>query len=125
MNTHRFRSSEILALVCTAMPMAGSASAPAEPIAGGQPDVGPFRLESALWSEPYSGPLGAPKGAQRAVLGVDPKTKGETYYAHFPGDYVVIPPNVNHGLVGTAEDVYILIRRDGLSDQHFVEPLLA
>jgi quercetin dioxygenase-like cupin family protein len=159
MTTRRFRSSEILALVGTAMLMVGSASAPADPIAGRQPDVGPFRLESAPWSEPYSGPLGVPKGAQRAVLGVDPKTKGETYYAHFPagshfalhwhayaeyavvlrgsvvhilgarrsslqtGDYVVIPRNVNHGWeVGTAEDVYILIRRDGPSDQHFVEP---
>ena len=44
----------------------------------------PFRLESAQWSEPYAGPLGIPKGAQRAVLGTDPKSGGETYYAHFP-----------------------------------------
>jgi quercetin dioxygenase-like cupin family protein len=46
--------------------------------------VGPFRLESAQWSEPYDGPLGVPKGAQRAVLGTDPTSGGETYYAHFP-----------------------------------------
>src|SRR4030095_439089 len=44
----------------------------------------PFRLETAKWSEPYSGPLGYPKGAQRASLGVDPRTGGETYYARFP-----------------------------------------
>jgi quercetin dioxygenase-like cupin family protein len=44
----------------------------------------PFRLESAPWSEPYAGPLGIPKGAQRAVLSTDPKSKGETYYARFP-----------------------------------------
>jgi quercetin dioxygenase-like cupin family protein len=44
----------------------------------------PFRLESAQWSEPYAGPQGVPKGAQRAVLGTDPKSGGETYYAHFP-----------------------------------------
>jgi len=25
----------------------------------------PFRLESVQWSEPYNGPLGYPKGAQR------------------------------------------------------------
>ena len=44
----------------------------------------PFRLESAAWSEPYDGPLGIPRGAQRAVLGTDPRSGGETYYAHFP-----------------------------------------
>ena len=44
----------------------------------------PSRLESAPWSEPYAGPLGIPKGARRAVLGTDPKTGGDTYYAHFP-----------------------------------------
>ena len=46
--------------------------------------VGPFRLESAVWSEPYDGPLGVPKGAQRAVLGTDSKSGGDTYYARFP-----------------------------------------
>ena len=44
----------------------------------------PFRLDTAKWSEPYSGPLGYPKGAQRASLGIDPRTGGETYYARFP-----------------------------------------
>ena len=44
----------------------------------------PFRLATAKWSEPYSGPLGYPKGAQRASLGVDPRSGGETYYARFP-----------------------------------------
>ncbi len=49
------------------------------------PDHGTlFRLESAHWSEPYNGPLGYPKGAQRASLGTDSRTGGETYYAHFP-----------------------------------------
>jgi quercetin dioxygenase-like cupin family protein len=44
----------------------------------------PFRLATAKWSEPYSGPLGYPKGAQRASLGTDPVSGGETYYARFP-----------------------------------------
>jgi mannose-6-phosphate isomerase-like protein (cupin superfamily) len=44
----------------------------------------PFRLETAKWSEPYNGPLGYPKGAQRATLGIDSRTGGETYYARFP-----------------------------------------
>ena len=43
-----------------------------------------FRLETAKWSEPYNGPLGYPKGAQRATLSVDPVSGGETYYARFP-----------------------------------------
>jgi quercetin dioxygenase-like cupin family protein len=43
-----------------------------------------FRLATAEWSEPYNGPLGYPKGAQRASLGTDPRTGGETYYARFP-----------------------------------------
>lgn len=43
-----------------------------------------FRLESAQWSEPYNGPLGFPKGAQRVSLSVDSRTGGETYYARFP-----------------------------------------
>jgi quercetin dioxygenase-like cupin family protein len=119
----------------------------------------PFRLESAHWSEPYAGSEGVPKGAQRAVLGTDPRTGGETYYAHFPaasrfelhwhayteyavvlrgkvthtlgtersslqgGDYVVIPPRVNHGWeVDPSGDAFLLIRRDGPADQHFVRP---
>lgn len=117
-----------------------------------------FRLETAQWSEPYNGPLGYPKGAQRASLGVDSRTGGETYYARFPagshfalhwhahaeyavvlrgkvthilgteryplqvGDYVVIPPKVNHGWEADASgDVYLLIRRDGPADFNFVE----
>jgi len=44
----------------------------------------PFRLADAKWSEPYSGPLGFPKGAQRVSLTIDPRTGGETYYARFP-----------------------------------------
>jgi quercetin dioxygenase-like cupin family protein len=44
----------------------------------------PFRLASVRWSEPYGGPLGYPKGAQRASLSVDPRSGGETYYARFP-----------------------------------------
>jgi len=43
-----------------------------------------FRLETAQWSEPYNGPLGFPKGAQRVSLSVDSRTGGETYYARFP-----------------------------------------
>jgi len=116
-----------------------------------------FRLESVQWSEPYNGPLGYPKGAQRASLSIDSLTGGETYYARFPagshfalhwhahaeyavvlrgkvthilgaaryslqvGDYVVIPPKVNHAWEADAGgDVYLLIRRDGPADFNFV-----
>ena len=118
----------------------------------------PFRLETTRWSEPYAGLEGVPKGARRAVLGTDPNTDGDTYYAHFPagsrfelhwhayaeyavvlrgkvthilgteraslqnGDYVVIPPKVNHGWeVDPSGDVFLLIRRDGPADQNFVK----
>jgi quercetin dioxygenase-like cupin family protein len=43
-----------------------------------------FSLETAKWSQPYDGPLGFPKGVQKASLGTDPVTGGETYYARFP-----------------------------------------
>jgi quercetin dioxygenase-like cupin family protein len=43
-----------------------------------------FRLETAKWSQPYDGPLGYPKGAQKASLSIDPASGGETYYARFP-----------------------------------------
>ncbi len=43
-----------------------------------------FRLETAQWGEPYNGPLGFPKGAQRVSLNTDSRTGGETYYARFP-----------------------------------------
>jgi quercetin dioxygenase-like cupin family protein len=119
----------------------------------------PYRLETAQWSEPYNGPLGYPKGAQRASLNLDSRTGGETYYARFPagshfalhwhahaeyavvlrgkvthilgtdryslqaGDYVVIPPKVNHAWEADAgADVYLLIRRDGPADFNFLGP---
>jgi quercetin dioxygenase-like cupin family protein len=38
------------------------------------------------------------------------------------GDYVVIPPRVPHGWeIPGPDDAYLLIRRDGPTDQHFVE----
>jgi quercetin dioxygenase-like cupin family protein len=117
-----------------------------------------FHLETAQWSEPYKGPLGFPKGAQRVSLSIDSRTGGETYYARFPagshfalhwhahaeyavvlrgkathilgtertslqvGDYVVIPPKVNHAWEADAGgDVYLLIRRDGPADFNFLE----
>jgi quercetin dioxygenase-like cupin family protein len=43
-----------------------------------------FHLETANWSEPYDGPLGYPKGAQRATVSTDAASGGETYYARFP-----------------------------------------
>jgi len=43
-----------------------------------------FSVETAKWNSPYDGPLGIPKGAQAATLGIDPVTGGETYYARFP-----------------------------------------
>lgn len=135
----------------------GGAASPGERKAE-QPAL-PFLLESAQWSEPYAGPSGVPKGAQRAVLGTDPRTGGETYYAHFPagtrfelhwhayaeyavvlrgkvthilgenrsslqvGDYVVIPPKIAHEWeVDPSGDAYLLIRRDGPADQHFLQP---
>ena len=74
----------------------------------------PFRLETAHWSEPYDGPLGYPEGAQRASVGVDARSGGETYYARFPagsrfklhwhahGEYaVVLRGKVTH-ILGTA-----------------------
>jgi hypothetical protein len=54
------------------------------PTVASQSNTAPFRLESAKWSVPYEGPEGYQKGAQRAVLGVDPVSGGETYYARFP-----------------------------------------
>src|SRR5262249_10209312 len=143
----------IIAVAALAFPM-GRPS-----VSRGQPPVlpQPFRLETAQWNEPYNGPLGYPKGAQRASLGTDPSTGGETYYARFPagstfalhwhanaeyavvlrgkvthilgseshslgpGDYVVIPPRVNHGWkVGPSTEAYLLIRRDGPADFNFV-----
>jgi quercetin dioxygenase-like cupin family protein len=123
------------------------------------PQSTPFRLETVQWSEPYNGPLGYPKGAQRASVSTDPRSGGETYYARFPagsrfalhwhayaeyavvlrgkvthtlgknsyalvpGDYVVIPPKVNHAWAAdTSGDVILLIRRDGPSDFNFVTP---
>ena len=75
----------------------------------------PFRLATAQWSEPYSGPLGYPKGAQRASLSTDPDSGGETYYARFPAgsrfalhwhahaEYaVVLPGKVTHSWEGEA-----------------------
>jgi quercetin dioxygenase-like cupin family protein len=151
------RSSLCIGVLGLSFAIAGCATSHGERKAE-NPSV-PFRLESAPWSEPYAGPLGVPKGAQRAVLGTDPHTGGETYYAHFPagsrfelhwhtyaeyavvlrgtvthtlganksslqvGDYVVIPPRVAHGWeVDPSGDAYLLIRRDGPADQHFVEP---
>jgi quercetin dioxygenase-like cupin family protein len=118
----------------------------------------PFRLQSAPWSERYAGSEGIPKGARRAVLGTDPTTAGDTYYAHFPagtrfelhwhayaeyavvlrgevthvlgveksalhvGDYVVIPERTNHGWeIDPSGDAFLLIRRDGPADLHFVQ----
>ncbi|MCD9188588.1 MAG: DUF4440 domain-containing protein [Pyrinomonadaceae bacterium] len=43
-----------------------------------------FSLATAKWSEPYEGPPGFPKGAQRATVSTDAATGGETYYARFP-----------------------------------------
>lgn len=136
----------------------GTRSAAADQQAAGHP-ARVFRLETAEWSEPYKGALGYPKGAQRASLGIDSRTGGETYYARFPagtrfelhwhahaeyavvlrgrvthtlgqesitlmpGDYVVIPPKMNHGwTVDASGDAYLLIRRDGPGDFNFVSP---
>lgn len=78
------RSSALIVMLGLPLALAGCAGTHNERKAKLENSAPPFRLESAQWSEPYAGPLGVPKGAQRAVLGIDPKSGGETYYAHFP-----------------------------------------
>jgi len=73
-----------IVLLVLSIPIAGCAAAPSTRNEDSKFPVAPFRLESAPWSEPYTGPLWVPKGARRAVLWTDPKTGGDTYYAHFP-----------------------------------------
>ena len=85
-----------------------------------------FRLDTAKWSPPYDGPLGYPKGAQRASLGIDPASGAETYYARFPAgsrfelhwhshaEYaVVLRGKVTHKLGTTSEKLaagdYVII----------------
>src|SRR6187401_355814 len=53
-------------------------------LAAAVPIPPPMHLADVKWSEPYNGPLGFPKGAQRFAVGIDPCTGGETYYARFP-----------------------------------------
>ena len=155
----KLMSSQFICVLGLLFAIAGCAASHNYRSASSEYSALPSRLESAQWSEPYAGPLGVPKGAQRAVLGTDPKSGGETYYAHFPagsrfelhwhayaeyavvlrgkvihtlgtcksalqvGDYVVIPPNVAHGWeVDASGDAYLLIRRAGPADQHFVQP---
>lgn len=63
----------------------GSTTTQKEPsVFNGEPKDLLFGLTTAKWSEPYNGPLGYPKGAQRATLIVDQMSGGETYYARFP-----------------------------------------
>jgi mannose-6-phosphate isomerase-like protein (cupin superfamily) len=69
-------------VACSAQPSARDRH-PERPVTADHPSA-PFRLSTAQWSEPYNGPLGYPKGAQRASLGTDPRSGGETYYARFP-----------------------------------------
>lgn len=83
------------------------------PDAAAEFPTAPFSLETARWSEPYEGPLGYPKGAQRASLGVDPRSGGETYYARFPAgsrfelhwhshaEYAVLLPGKVSHILGT------------------------
>jgi hypothetical protein len=78
-----FRSSLSIAVLALSFSIAGCAAGQTERKTSSEYPTLPFRLESAQWSEPYAGPLGVPKGARRA-LGTDPKSGGETYYAHFP-----------------------------------------
>src|SRR5215510_5218267 len=47
----------------------GCSGLPSKVDAASEYATGPSSLETAQWSEPYSGPLGYPKGAQRASLG--------------------------------------------------------
>jgi quercetin dioxygenase-like cupin family protein len=71
-------------LVVLLMALAGCSARLSHNDAASEYATGPFTLETAQWSEPYNGPLGYPKGAQRASLGIDARTGGETYYARFP-----------------------------------------
>ena len=146
-----------IAVTALFLQIAGCVATQSEPRATPEYPRQPFTLESAPWGEPYNGPLGIPRGAQRAVLWVDPVSNGDTYYARFTagtrfephwhayaeyavvlrgqlthvlaekasslkaGDYVVIPPKVNHGWeVDPGGDAYLLIRRDGPADTNFV-----
>ena len=79
-----FRSSLSIAVLVLSFSIAGCAASQTERKTNSEYPTLPLRLESAQWSEPYAGPLGVPKGARRAVLGADPTSGGETYYAHFP-----------------------------------------
>ena len=42
-----------------------------------------FRMENAKWSLPFEYPR-FPSGAQKALLSIDSRSGGETYYAKFP-----------------------------------------
>lgn len=68
MSEHRFELRPSLAIAVMSLAIAGCAS-DSERRASSEYSVLLSRLESAPWSEPYAGPLGVPKGAQRAVLG--------------------------------------------------------
>jgi len=47
---------------------------------------------------------------------------GKQRYSLQAGDYVVIPPKVEHGWEADASgEVFLLIRRDGPADFNFVE----
>src|SRR5262245_39328446 len=76
------RASLSIGVLGLSFAIAGGAASPGKSKA--EQPAPPVRLEAGQWSEPYAGPLGVPKGAQRAVLGTDPRTGGDTYYAHFP-----------------------------------------
>jgi quercetin dioxygenase-like cupin family protein len=79
-----FRSALSLVLLGLSVSIVGCAVNGGTREAGLHYPTGPFRLESTEWPEYKPGPSGLPKGAQRVVLGTDPKSGGDTYYAHFP-----------------------------------------
>ena len=89
MHVHRIRKrSTVLSIALLGLLLTSAAwsQKQSERNAASQSHPPPFRLETAKWSEPYSGPLGYPKGAQRASLGIDSRSGGETYYARFPAN---------------------------------------
>ena len=117
----------VLALPLLVLLIVGAAwpQKPDERSAASYPNPPPFRLATAKWGEPYSGPLGFPKGAQRASLGTDPRTGGETYYARFPAGSRFAPhwhAHEEYAVVLRGEVTHVLGRNNLPNARHHPSP---